>query len=302
MSGFAQLAQSPTQRAECAQSCALATLQFAEANHVVAQMALACAVDPAPSAQANVSTDHRSRPSQHRPVSTCVWAMPNRLRVVCTHRRSADQALARRRPQPLNDGRRAHGSRETCLGPVFSESQAWPLLRGSVVAAEGTLGCSRQRAGFGCFGARVVALRSLRRGIRARLVSRRGRLVHSLINTEQPQVEAIPRTASTKFIVDECLELAAGVRSDTEPRTDGIEVAFIARAAQRIDTVQSLPSNPATPKSSSSTNSVSTPKHSTSARFSSSSKSSSRSTAGRVVNAGLLAGEGMDPGSILVLA
>ena len=62
MIGFAQHAQSPTQRAECAQSCALATLHYAEANHVVAQMALACAVDPAPSAQEIVSTDHRSRP------------------------------------------------------------------------------------------------------------------------------------------------------------------------------------------------------------------------------------------------
>lgn len=302
MSGFAQLAQSPTQRAECAQSCALAIRQFAEASQVAAQTALACAVDPAPSAQAIVSTDNRSRPSQHRPVSACVWAMPNHLRVVCTHRRSAVQQLARRRPQPLTDGRRAHGGRETCLRPVFSESEAWPLPRGCVVAAEGPLGCSGQRACFGCFGARVEALRPLRRGIRARLVLRRGRLVHSLINTEQPQAEAILRISFTKSTDDECLEVVAGSQSSAGPQTEGTEVAFIGRAGQCVDTMKSLPSNPATPKSSSSTESVSTPKHCTSANLSSSSKSSSRSRTGRFVTAGLLAGEGMDPGSILVLA
>lgn len=302
MSGFTQLAQSPTQRAECAQSCAVATLHFAQANHLVAQAALACAVDPAPCAQAIVFTDHYARPCQHRPVSTHVWSMSSRLRVVCNHRQSSHQELARCRPKQPDDGRHEHGSREADLGPVFSESGASRLLRGSLVAAEGSPGCSGERAKFGCCRARTAALKSLRREIRARLVPGRGRLVHSLLSIEQPSVEAIPRISPTKFIVDECLELAASVRSDAGPRTDGIEVAFIARPAQHIDTLKSLPSNPATPKSSSSTESVSTPKHSTSARLSSSSKSPSRSKAARFVHAGFLAGEGMDPGSILVSA
>lgn len=300
MIGFAQHAQSPTQRAECAQSCALATLHYAEANHVVAQMALACAVDPAPSAQEIVSTDHRSRPSQHRPVSTCVWAMPNHLRVVCTHRRSAGQELPRCRPKPLGDGWRENGFEETGRRPVLSECEASRLRWRSVVAAEGPSGCSGQPTSSGCLGARVVAFRSLRRGIRARLVPRRGRLVHSLITKEQPQVEAIPRISSTKSTDDEWLELVAGIRSNVGPRTEGTQVAFIGRPAQRIDTMNSLPSGPATPKSPSSTESVSTPKHSTTAKFSSSSKSPSRSRARASVNADHHAGEGMDPGSILV--
>ena len=300
MSGFAQLAHSPTQRAECAQSCALATLYFAQADYVAAQMALVCAVPPAPSAQAMVLTDHCSRPCQHKPVSTCVWSMPNHLRFVCTHRGSADQELPHRRPKPSGDARRENGIEEVGRSPDSSEGQASRLLSRSVVTAEGPSGCSVQPTNFGCLVARVVELRSLRRGIRARRVSRRGRLVHSLISIEQPQAEAIPRISPTKSTDDECLEVVAGIQSSVGPQTEGTEVAVIGRPGQCIDTMKSLPSHPLTPKSSSSTESVSTSKHRTSANFVSSSTSSSRSRAGRVVNAGLLAGDGMDPGSIVV--
>lgn len=300
MSGFAQLAQSPTQRAECAQSCADATLHFAQASHVAAQTALACAVDPAPSAQAIVFTDAHSRPCQHRPVSTCVWSMSNNLGVVCTHRRSADQDLPRRRPKPLGDGRCESGMKGTGRSRVSSESGASRLHRPRVVAAERPSGCSGQPTNCRCLVDRAVASRSLRHGIRSRRVRRRARLVHSLITTEQPQAEAVPRASSTKSTDDECLELVARIQSSVGPRTEGTEVASIVRPAQRIDTMKSLPSNATAPKSSSSTDSVSTPKHFSRARFSSSSKSASRSWAGRFVNAGLLAGDGMDPGSILV--
>ena len=300
MSGFAQLAQSPTQRAECAHSCALTALQSAQANQFEAQLALASAVDPAPCAREIVATDHRARPCQHRLVSNHAWSMPNHLRVVCAHRRPASQEWEHRRPKPLCDGRREDGSKETRLGPVFSGGEVWRRLWRRVVAAERLSGCSGQPTNFGCLVARVVALRSLRREIRARLVCRRGRLVHSLISKEQPQAEAIPRISSAKSTDDGCLEVVAGIQSSVGPQTEGTEVAFIGRPGPCIDTVKSLPSNPATPKSSSSTESVSTPKHCTSANSASSSKSSSRSRTGRFVNAGLLAGEGMDPGSILV--
>lgn len=221
MIGIAQHAQSPKQRTEITQSCALTALLSAEASHFSAQMTLTSAVDVAPCAREIVARDHRSRPCQHGPVSNHAWRLRDHLHVVSTHQLSAVRKLARRRPKPLGDRRRENGSKEMGRGPVFAEGEAWHLLWGSVVAAEIPSGCSGQRTSFGCFGARVVAFRSLRRGIRARLVPRRGRLVHSLIPKEQPQVEAIPRISSTKFTEDEWLELVAGIRSDVVPRTEG---------------------------------------------------------------------------------
>lgn len=300
MNGVAQHAQLLTGRAECAQSCARLTLQLAETHHVAAQIALVGAVDPVPCAQEVVFTKHRSRPCQHRLVSTCVWPMPYRLRFVRTHRRSEDQELARRRSKLTNDGRHEHRSRETGLCPVPSEREAWRLLLGSVAVAGGPSGCTGQRTRVGCLGARAVVLMLSCCGIRPRLAPRRRGLVHSLLSMEQPQPEAILRTSWTNSTDDGCLKSAASLQSYVRPWTAGTEVAFIDRPAQRIDTMKSLPSILATPKSPSSTESGSTSKDCTSARFSSSSKSPPRSRTGRSVNAGLLAGEGMDPGSILV--
>lgn len=225
---------------------------------------------------------------------------PSNLTPGDTHRRFADQKVLRRRLNPLNDDWREHGGKKASRGPVFAESETKSLLRGGVVVAEESPCCSGQRASFGYFGARAVAIGSLRRTIRARLVHLRWRLVHSLISKEQHLAIAIPRISSTKSDDDERHESVAGIESHVRRRTDDTEVAFIGRPVQRIDTTESLPISTATPKSLSSTDSVSTSKHSASARFSTSSKYSSRSTAGRFVDAGLLASEGMDPGSILV--
>lgn len=242
----------------------------------------------------------KSKNIDHADSASTLPQHPSNLIPGGTHRRFADQELSRRRSNPLNDGWREHGGEKASLGPVFAEGEAKSLLRGGVVAAEELPCCSGQRASFGCFGARAMAFGALRRWIRARLVHRRWRLVHSLISKEQHPAIAIPRISPTKSADDECHESVAGIQSHVRPRTDDTEVAFIGRPAQRIDITKSLPISTATPKSPSSTDSVSTSKHSASARFSTSSMSSSRSRAGRFVNADHLAGEGMDPGSILV--
>lgn len=213
-----------------------------------------------------------------------------------------NRVVNEKKSRPLNFRNRKISITQTAPAHCRNTPVACSLdvLPGGVVATEESPCCSGQRASFGRFGARTVAFGSLRRRIRARQVRRRWRLVHSLISTEQHPAIANPRISSTKSDDDECHESVAGIESYVRPRTEDTEVTFVGRLTQRIDTTTPLPMSTAAPKSPSSTDSASTPTHTTSAKHSSSSNPSSRSSSGPFVNAGHLAGEGMDPGSILV--